>query len=72
MTTDTVVPDVTVGVEGGALVDVALDASIIMTFTEIVRTSTVEYTISPPVAGQLVWENLGSVAVFQHPLQALI
>lgn len=70
VTTDTVVPDVTVGVEGGALVDVALDASIIMTFTEIVRTSTVEYTISPPVAGQLVWENLGSVAVFQHPLQA--
>jgi hypothetical protein len=66
VTDDDVPPDGVVGLEGGRLAEVALDASIIITFTEPMRTHTVAYSSEPPVSGGLSWDASDTIARFYH------
>jgi hypothetical protein len=66
VTDDDIAPGGTMGVEGGSLTDVPLDASVIVTFTEPMRTDSVVFVIDPGVAGQVSWDASQEVATFNH------
>ena len=61
---DTVPPQVEIEVEGGQTDDVPLDATIIMTFSEQMNTSSVFTTLSPSVPGTISWDATEHIATF--------
>jgi hypothetical protein len=66
VTDDDTAPGGTIGVEGGTLTDVPLDASVIVTFTEPMRTDSVVFDADPHIEGSVSWDAGQEVATFNH------
>jgi hypothetical protein len=66
VTNDDIPPVGTIGVEGGDLTNVPVDATVVITFTEPMRTDSVTYTITPDVVTFLTWDASGEVATLDH------
>ncbi|MBV7333619.1 Ig-like domain-containing protein [Chloroflexi bacterium TSY] len=66
VTGDRTAPRATIRVDDGTATDVKLDSSIIISFTEPMRTNSVAYTIVPDIAGELSWDDEGRKATFSH------
>lgn len=63
---DSVAPSGVIGVEGDVLTNVPVTATIVTTFSEPMRTSSVDYTIMPATYGWLSWDEDGQIARFGH------
>lgn len=66
VTDDSVPPAGVIGVEGGRLSEVPLNAALIVTFTEPMRADSLLYSSLPALSGGFVWDAAGQVARFHH------
>jgi hypothetical protein len=66
VTDDAEPPRGTIGIEGNEVTDVPVTATVTITFTESMRTSTVAYAILPSVIGGLAWGGGEQLATFHH------
>lgn len=66
VTGDAEPPQGVIGLEGGQVTDVAVTATVILTFTEPMRTGAVAYILVPVISGGLNWDEDEQVATFHH------